>query len=87
MRIKTLLLFALAASASTVMTASAQDSGWWIGGRVGYWHDKVDNVSTNSFALAPEFGYDFNSYYNGGGDGFGFNFKSSDLRFGFFYSF
>lgn len=54
---------------------------------MGYWHDKVDNVSSNSFALAPEFGYDFNSYYNGGGDGFGFNFKSSDLRFGFFYSF
>ena len=55
------LLFAIVASVSAVMTASAQDSGWWIGGRVGYWHDKAEGVSSNSFSLAPEFGYDFNN--------------------------
>lgn len=173
---KKILSIILACVASVIMvnTASAQDSGWWIGGKVGYWHDKVDGVTSNSFALAPEAGYDFNArwtaagtvgfdyqkagdasinvfviepyarykyfnkgsftlfvdggfgiamgdadgfkvgftpgvafkiserfslltqigflgykndYYNGGGDGFGFSFKSSDLRFGFYYSF
>lgn len=171
------IVWALLAAAAVVTLgerAAAQDSGWWIGGRVGYWHDKTGGVSSNSFALAPEAGYDFNAkwslagvagfdyakvggqsanvfviepyarykyfnkgsftlfvdggfgiamgdadgfkvgftpgvafkisdrfsllttigflgykhdYYNGGGDGFGFDFKSSDLRFGFFYAF
>ena len=168
------ILLAVVASVTIVNTASAQDSGWWIGGKVGYWHDKVNGVSSNSFALAPEAGYDFNAkwslagtlgfdyakvgdasanvfviepyarykyfnkgnftlfvdgglgvalgdadgfkvgftpgvsfkisehfsllttigflgykndYYNSGGDGFGLSLKSSDLRFGFFYSF
>lgn len=169
-----MLLFAFAACSAAVPTVSAQESGWWIGGRVGYWHDKVEGVTSSGFALAPEFGHDFNAkwslggvlgfdyrkigntsdevfviepyarykyfsrdrftlfvdggfgvamgdgsgwkvgltpglafrisdrfslltsfgflgykndYYNGGGDGFGFDFRSSDLRFGFFYSF
>ena len=169
-----MILFASAAIFTMTHTASAQDSGWWLGGKVGYWHDKVGDATSNSFALAPEVGYDFNSkwslagtlgfdyakvgdksanvfvvepyarfkyfnkgnftlfvdggfgvafgdsegfkvgftpgvsfkvsehfsllttigflgykndYYNGGGDGFGLNLKSSDLRFGFFYSF
>lgn len=172
------LLLVFAASFASAPKVSAQDSGWWLGGRIGYWHNKVDGVSSNSFALAPEFGYDINSkwsvagvlgfgyqkvtgvesgtlflepyarykyfrkgafslfvdggvgialavldvdnggwkigcthgmalkisdhfsllttfgflgykndYYNGGGDGFGFDLKSSDLRFGFFYTF
>ena len=168
------LLLVFAASFASAPKVSAQDSGWWLGGRIGYWHNKLDGVSSNSFALAPEFGYDINSkwsvagvlgfdyakvggtsanvfviepyarykyfnkgsftlfvdgglgvavgdsdgvkvgftpgvafkisdrfsllttigflgykhnYYNGGGDGFGFDLKSSDLRFGFFYAF
>lgn len=162
------------ASISVANMACAQNSGWWVGGKIGYWHDKENGVSSNSISVAPELGYDFNSkwsagvafgldynkvesvktnvfilepyarykyfskkaftlfvdgglgvacgdsdgfkiglapgmaikvsdhfsllasvgflgykndYYNGGGNGFGFNLKSSDLKFGFFYSF
>lgn len=48
-----------------VNTAKAQNSGWWLGGKVGYWHDKVDNGSkTDHFSIAPEFGYDFNAKWS-----------------------
>lgn len=63
---KKILKIALVAIASFTMVhgASAQDSGWWIGGKVGYWHDKVNGVASNSFALAPEAGYDFNTRWS-----------------------
>ena len=48
-----MLLFAFAACSAAVPTVSAQESGWWIGGRVGYWHDKVEGVTSSGFALAP----------------------------------
>lgn len=48
-----------------VNTAKAQNSGWWLGGKVGYWHDKADNGSkTDHFSIAPEFGYDFNARWS-----------------------
>lgn len=66
---KKILIVVLAVAASLVIadTASAQQSGWWIGGRVGYWHDKTEGVTSNSFALAPEAGYDFNARWSLGG--------------------
>lgn len=46
-------------------TAKAQNSGWWIGGKVGYWHDKADNgVKSDHFFVSPEFGYDFNAKWS-----------------------
>lgn len=62
-----MLLFAFAACSAAVPTVSAQESGWWIGGRVGYWHDKVEGVTSSGFALAPEFGHDFNAKWSLGG--------------------
>ncbi len=62
-----MLLFAFAACSVAVPTVSAQESGWWIGGRVGYWHDKVEGVTSSGFALAPEFGHDFNAKWSLGG--------------------
>lgn len=58
------LLFLFAATLFAVGTVSAQgkndydaqDRGWWLGGQVGYWYDG----ESHSFAIAPEFGYDFN---------------------------
>lgn len=48
-----------------VNTAKAQNSGWWLGGKVGYWHDKADNGSkADHFSIAPEFGYDFNAKWS-----------------------
>lgn len=169
-----IVLMAFVAIISMSNTINAQNSGWWAGGKVGYWHDKTNGVTSNNISLAPEVGYDFNSewsfagtvgfdyqkvgnenknvfivepyarykyfnkkavtlfvdggigiafgdtdgfktgvtpgvaikvsdhfsvlttigffgykknYYNDGGEGFGFNMKSSDLKFGFFYSF
>lgn len=58
------LLLVFAASFASAPKVSAQDSGWWLGGRIGYWHNKIDGVSSNSFALAPEFGYDINSKWS-----------------------
>ena len=62
-----MLLFAFAACSAAVPTVSAQESGWWIGGRAGYWHDKVEGVTSSGFALAPEFGHDFNAKWSLGG--------------------
>lgn len=48
-----------------VNTVKAQNSDWWVGGKVGYWHDKSDGgVKTNHFTIAPEFGYDFNAKWS-----------------------
>ena len=46
--------------------ASAQDKGLWIGGKLGYWHDKTKGVKTDSFSIAPEVGYDFNQRWSVG---------------------
>ena len=62
-----IVVLAVVASLAIADTASAQQSGWWIGGRVGYWHDKTEGVTSNSFALAPEAGYDFNARWSLGG--------------------
>ncbi|MDE6069559.1 MAG: cell envelope biogenesis protein OmpA [Alistipes sp.] len=40
-----------------------EDKGWWIGGEIGYWHED----GMNTFALEPEFGYDFNRRWSVGG--------------------
>ena len=62
-----MLLFAFAACSAVVPTVSAQESGWWIGGRVGYWHDKVEGVTSSGVALGPQFGHAFNAEGGPGG--------------------
>ncbi len=58
---KKILIMAMFAMAFTsIQTASAQ--GWWIGGKLGYWHDKSGDTKTNTFSIAPEAGYDFNKH-------------------------
>lgn len=69
MRKKTILAaLALAAGMAFTTEASAQKkqelNGWWLGGRVSYWHDKVNSVKSNSFAIAPEVGYDFDDRWS-----------------------
>ncbi len=63
---KSLFLLLAATMLCVVSGAAAQeqkkvvdpaDKGWWIGGEIGYWNDEGENT----FAIAPEFGYDFNS--------------------------
>lgn len=58
------ILFLLAATLFAANNVSAQektdfdtrDKGWWLGGQVGYWYDGENHT----YAIAPEFGYDFN---------------------------
>lgn len=71
-----LTLFAVIASVQTLM---AQDSGVWIGGKVGYWHTDRGDVNSNSFTIAPEVGYDFNSKWSVAGT-LGFDYTSVDSR-------
>lgn len=48
-----------------VNTVKAQNSGWWLGGKVGYWHNKAEGgTKVNHFAILPEFGYDFNAKWS-----------------------
>lgn len=49
-----------------VNLAHAQNSGWWAGGKVGYWHNKSESIKTNHFSISPEFGYDFNAKWSVG---------------------
>ena len=69
MRKKTILA-TLALAAGMVFTTEAlaqkkqELNGWWLGGSVGYWHDKEDGLKVNSFAIAPEVGYDFNDRWS-----------------------
>ncbi len=49
------LLAANSVSAQRKNDADAQERGWWLGGQVGYWYD-----GDHSFAIMPEFGFDFN---------------------------
>ena len=46
--------------------AGPQEKGLWIGGKLGYWHDKTEGVKTDSFSIAPEAGYDFNKRWSVG---------------------
>ena len=57
------IILIVAVIATIVMgeTVKAQNSGWWIGGSLGYWHDKTGDVKTNSFIITPEVGYDMDS--------------------------
>ena len=49
-----IVLLAAAASFTAANKASAQEKGLWIGGKLGYWHDKTEGVKTDSFSIAPE---------------------------------
>ncbi len=51
-----IVLLAAAASFTAADKASAQEKGLWIGGKLGYWHDKTEGVTTDSFSIAPEAG-------------------------------
>ena len=59
-----IVLLAAAASFTAANKASAQEKGLWIGGKLGYWHDKTEGVKTDSFSIAPEAGYDFNKRWS-----------------------
>ena len=61
-----IVLLAAAASFTAADKASAQEKGLWIGGKLGYWHDKTEGVTTDSFSIAPEAGYDFNKRWSVG---------------------
>ena len=61
-----IVLLAAAASFTAADKASAQEKGLWIGGKLGYWHDKTEGVKTDSFSIAPEAGYDFNKRWSVG---------------------
>ena len=61
-----IVLLAAAASFTAANKASAQEKGLWIGGKLGYWHDKTEGVKTDSFSIAPEAGYDFNKRWSVG---------------------
>ena len=71
------IILIVAVIATIVMgeTVKAQNSGWWIGGSLGYWHDKTGDVKTNSFIITPEVGYDMDSKWTFAGI-VGFNTKS-----------
>ncbi|MFQ8746726.1 MAG: outer membrane beta-barrel protein [Alistipes finegoldii] len=61
-----IVLLAAAASFTAADKASAQEKGLWIGGKLGYWHDKTEVVTTDSFSITPEAGYDFNKRWSVG---------------------
>lgn len=48
-----IVLLAAAASFTAADKASAQEKGLWIGGKLGYWHDKTEVVTTDSFSITP----------------------------------
>lgn len=64
MKKRLILLFAATLFAVGTLSAQgkneydAQEKGWWLGGQVGYWY----NSDYHSFAIAPEFGHDFNRH-------------------------
>ena len=61
-----IVLLAAAASFTAANKASAQEKGLWIGGKLGYWHDKTEGVKTDSFSIAPEAGYEYLKVKDGG---------------------
>lgn len=61
MKKKIVLVMAIIAVLFMGNGVSAQDSGWWAGGQLGFWHNNNDGIKTNSFKILPEVGYDLNS--------------------------
>lgn len=58
------VLLATAAILVSAHKVSAQDSGWWLGGQVGFWH--YGDYSTSILSISPEAGYDFNKRWSAG---------------------
>ena len=56
--VATMLLATTAATAQEKKKkeVAPEYKGWWIGGQIGYWN----NDGENTYAITPEFGYDFN---------------------------
>lgn len=79
--VATALLAAGTTSAQEKKTVAPEDKGWWIGGEAGFWHNTEDGLSTNSFALSPEVGYDFNKRW-AVGVGIGYALVSAETGFG-----
>ena len=52
-----MLLAAGTVSAQEKTAPAPKDKGWWVGGQIGYWYD----AGENTYEIAPEPGYDFNS--------------------------
>lgn len=77
----TMLSAAGTASAQEKKTVDAADKGWWIGGEFGLWHNTIDEMSTNSFVLSPEVGYDFNRRW-AIGVGIGYGIVSAENEYG-----
>lgn len=66
-------------TANTVCAQSLEWGDWWIGGKIGYGHDKADNsTKTNRFYIAPEFGYDLSNNWSFG-MGFGYEIMNTKL--------
>ncbi len=65
-------------SAQEKTAPTPKDKGWWVGGEIGFWHTNADNLGTNTFAFAPEAGYDFNKRW-ALGVGIGYAWVSSEL--------
>ena len=76
-----LSLAAGTASAQETTAVTPKEKGWWIGGEVGFWHNNVNDLSNNSFTLAPEAGYDFNKRW-ALGVGIGYGILSAETGFG-----
>ncbi|MCM1369050.1 MAG: porin family protein [Candidatus Amulumruptor caecigallinarius] len=56
-------IFTLAVVAiASVFAANAEN--WHVGGNIGYDHEAKNGVTTNSFAIMPEIGYDLNSTWS-----------------------
>lgn len=51
---------AAAAQEKKEKNADPEYKGWWLGGEIGFWHNTAEELSSNSFVLSPEVGYDFN---------------------------
>lgn len=62
-------------------TVAPEEKGWWIGGELGFWHNTENGLSSNSFALSPEAGYDFNKRW-AVGVGIGYGIVAAETGFG-----
>ncbi|MDR3286029.1 MAG: porin family protein [Prevotellaceae bacterium] len=40
-----------------IVTATAQDYKWFVGGELGFWSGKEDGLKTTTYGIAPEIGY------------------------------
>ena len=57
-----ILIVLFVASLSYVDTLKAQDSNWWLGGSISYWHNSNSSIDykTNNINIIPTIGYQFN---------------------------